>query len=434
MVKFLILPILCVCSICYAPFASAQIPAKPQVKSLLLLNATAHLGNGQVIEKSAVGFKEGKINLVTDASTTIDRTAFEEIIDVSGKHIYPGFIIPNSTIGLREIDAVRATLDYQETGSINPNVRAIIAYNADSKIIPTIRSNGVLLAQITPRYGMIPGTSSIVELDAWNWEDAVYKTDDGIHVNWLKMFSSTGWWAEPGTINKNDQKEEQLSALKNFFRNAKAYCEVADHSEKNLKLEAMRGVFDGTKTLFINANYVKEIIEAVNFSKDFEVEKMVIVGGDDSWMVTDMLKENNVAVILNRLHELPGKPEDDVDLPYKRPFLLQKAGVLYCLGHEGDMEVMGTRNLPFNAGTAAAYGLSREEALMAITSNTAKILGIDARVGTLETGKDATFFVSTGDALDMRTNNVEIAFIRGKLIDLDDHQKQLYKKFSNKYK
>ena len=434
MKKILILLFLSSCFLLLSTYSFAQIPAKPQSKSILLLNGIAHLGNGQVIQKSAIGFKDGKINLVTDSSTTIDRTAYDEIIDINGKHIYPGFIAPNSTIGLREIDAVRATLDYQETGSMNPNVRSIIAYNAESKIIPTIRSNGVLLAQVAPRYGMIPGTSSIVELDGWNWEDALYKTDDGIHVNLPKVFSSTGWWAEPGITEKNKQKEQQFSELKTFFINAKAYCEVADHTEKNIKMEAMRGVFDGTKTLFINANYVKEIIEAVNLARALEIKKTVIIGGDDSWMVTDMLIENKVAVILNRLHELPGKPEDDVDLSFKRPFLLQKAGVLYCLGHEGDMEVMGTRNLPFNAGTAAAYGLNKEEALMAITSNTAKILGIDARVGTLETGKDATFFVSTGDALDMRTNNVEIAFIRGKLIDLDDHQKQLYKKFSNKYK
>jgi imidazolonepropionase-like amidohydrolase len=195
----------------------------------------------------------------------------------------------------------------------------------------------------------------------------------------------------------------------------------------------MKGIFSSAKILYVHVNYAKEIEDAVHFLKDAGVKKMVIVGGTDSWMVADLLKENNIPVMVNRIHDLPNRTDDDIDLPYKLPTLLQKAGVLFCLENSGDMEEMQERNLPFNAGTAAAYGLTKEEALASITLNAAKILGIDNRVGSLEAGKDATLFISTGDALDMKSNNVELAFIRGKKLDLSNEQKALYGKYMKKY-
>ncbi|PCJ89914.1 MAG: amidohydrolase [Flavobacteriales bacterium] len=416
--------------------SNAQIPtpAPKQSETILLLNGIAHLGNGNVIENSAIGFENGKLILVVDATTIrLDKDKYKKIIEIPGKHVYPGFISPNSTLGLMEIGAVRATRDMNEVGQMNPNARSIIAYNTESKITSTVRSNGVLLAQITPRGGFISGTSSIVELDAWNWEDAVYKMDDGIHLNWPRMFYSTGWWGEPGSMKKNENRDKQIQKIKLFFDDAKAYSEIENQQEKDLRFEAMRGLFDGSKSLFIHTNFVKDITSAINFERESGVKKTILVGGYDSWMVADMLKENDVAVILRRVHELPERPEDDIDLPFKTPYLLHKAGVLFCLNNAGDMEQMNTRNLPFYAGTAAAHGLTKEEALMSITSNAAKILGIDDRVGTLELGKDATLIVSTGDALDVLTNNIEHAFIRGRQIDLDNHQKQLYDKYKKKY-
>ncbi|MCB9360830.1 MAG: amidohydrolase family protein [Flavobacteriales bacterium] len=407
--------------------AQVETPALAQSKSILLMNGYAHLGNGKVIENSAIGFKDGKLTLVADARIIkLEQNAYDTIINVAGKHVYPGFIAPNSTLGLIEIDAVRATDDMDEAGTYTPHVRSIIAYNAESKITTTVRSNGVLMGQITPRGNYISGTSSIVQFDAWNWEDAVYKEDDGVHLNWYPMFNR---WN--GKINKN--YDEKVAELKEFFTNAQAYCKEDNHEEKNLRFEAMRKVFSGKQSLFIHANFVKEITEAIDFGKKFEIKKMVIVGGYDAWRVSNMLKDNNVAVILRRVHELPVNEDDDVYLPYKLPKLLFDAGVLFCLENAGDMEAMGTRNLPFYAGTAAAYGIDKEEALKLITLNTAKILGIDATTGSLESGKDATLFISTGDALDVRTNNVIAAFIQGRLIDVDNHQKKLYRKYSEKY-
>lgn len=408
----------------------AQKPAPVQGKSVLLTNATVHVGNGKVLNNAYVGFKNGVITSVGEGSVP---SGFDEVINLQGKHIYPGFIAPNTTLGLREIDAVRATLDYAEVGNYNPNVRTQIAYNTDSKISPTLRFNGVLLAQITPRGGVIAGTSSIMELDGWNWEDATLKADDGIHMNWPRMYRNTGWWAEPGPTEKNNEHEKAVQEIKSFFKDAKAYAELKKVSEKNYKLEAMKGLFDSSKRLYVTANTAKEILEVIHFKKEFNIAHLAIVGGTDAWLVTDALKENKIPVILNRVHSLPERTDEAIDLPFQLPYLLQKAGVLFCLNHDGDMEVMGTRNLPFNAGTAVAYGLTKEEALSAITLNAAKILGVDNVVGSIEPGKHATLFVSSGDALDMKSNNVEHAFIRGKKLDLDNHQKQLYEKYKEKY-
>lgn len=406
-----------------------------QTKSVLILNATAHLGTDSVIQNAAIGFKNGKIDLVGSATSGFDKTAYDEVIDATGKHVYPGFIAPNSTLGLTEIEAVRATRDMNEVGTTLPNVRSLIAYNTDSKIIPTVRTNGILLAQITPRGGLVSGTSSVLMLDGWNWEDAAYKVDDGIHVNWPRIQSRRYIDDDNafGPYEKNKQYNQQTDDLKKLFGDARAYHASEEHTEKNLRFEAMKGLFSGTQSLYIHTNNVKEIIEAVNFAKEQMIKRLTIVGGKDSWMVTDLLKANNVSVVVSRVHDLPEHPEDDVDLPYKLPYLLQKAGILFCLNNEGDMEAMGTRNLPFMAGTAAAHGLSKEQALKAVTLNTAKILGIDTTTGSIETGKDANIFISTGDALDMKSNNVERAFVKGSSIDLNNDQKMLYEKYKKKY-
>jgi len=414
--------------------AQVIIPADDQTKPIMLTGGTAHLGNGQVIENAAIGFEKGKITVVDDATKANIDKSYYEVIDIKGKHVYPGFIAPNTTLGLREIDQVRATLDIKELGSLNPNVRTIIAYNTDSEIIPTVRSNGVLLAQIASKGGIISGTSSIVELDAWNWEDAAYKMDEGIYMYWPGKFKNTGWWAEPGPIEKNNNRDKHLKLLDDFFDDAKSYIESSQTKEQNLKLEAIRGIFDGTKTLYIRSNTANDMMESVLFAQKKGVKKTVIVGGRDAWRIAGFLKEKNIPVILSRVHALPAQADDDVDMPFKQPGILQKAGVLFCIGYMGAMEAMGLRNLPFSAGTAATYGLTKEEAIQAITLNTAKILGIDKTVGSIEKGKDATIIVSTGDVLDMRTNNIEYAFIRGKKINLDNRQKQLYEKYKVKYK
>jgi imidazolonepropionase-like amidohydrolase len=402
-------------------------------KRILLKNAIAHIGNGQVLDNSYVSIKDGKIDMVADARVTkIDPSQFDTTIDLSGKHIYPGLIAPNCILGLQEAEAVRQTSDYYEVGEFNPHVRSLIAYNAESKILETVKANGVLYTQSTPRGGRIAGTSSILATDGWNWEDAVIKADDGVHVNFPNTIQKHGWWAEPEPSDKNPKYTEQVNELTTFFNNAFAYYNTKNVTDKNLRFEAMKGIFDGTKNLYIRADYVKDIIGAINFSKKFNIKKLVIVGGKDSHKITKLLKENNVAVMLNRLHDLPDLPEAETDLIFKLPFLLQKDSVLFCLQNQGDMEAMNARNLAFLAGTAAAYGLTKEQALQSVTLSSAKILGIDNLVGSIETGKLASLVVSEGDILDMKTNKVILAYVNGRSIKLSNFQNDLNKKYSEK--
>lgn len=410
-----------------------QIPALKQTQSIIILNGTAHLGNGQVIENSVIGFKEGKINLVGDATLLkFDLSSYDIKIDASGKHVYPGFIAPNSTLGLVEIDAVKSSDDEDEIGSYNPHVRSLIAYNADSKIIETVRPNGILMAQITPRGGRISGTSSIVQLDAWHWKDAVIKENDGMHLNFPSTFRKSGTWYEPAMIEPNKDYTKQIEEINSFISNAKAY--LFDVSkERNLLFEATKGLFDGTQTLFIHANEEKQIIDAIEIAKENGVKKMVIVGGFDAYKTTDLLVENNVGVLLRRVHDMPSSDDQDYDLPFKMAKLLTDKGIIVGLENSGEMERMNTRNLPFLAGTCAAYGLDKELALQLITLNTAKLLGIDSQSGSLEVNKDATLFISEGDALDMRTNKLTNAFIQGRKISLETHQNDLNKKYKEKY-
>jgi imidazolonepropionase-like amidohydrolase len=405
--------------------AQTPTPAPPQSKPIYLVGATVHVGNGTVIENAVVGFDKGKLTLVGGAATAFDKTN-AEVFDVKGKHIYPGFFAPNTTLGLVEIEAVRATRDVAEVGGINPHVRSLIAYNAASQITPTVRFNGVLVALVAPQGGLVSGRSSLVELDGWNWEDAVIKSDLGIHVNFPDATRAT---ADTDLKTRDEAIAKQLTALTQFFREAQAYAKTPAPKEKNLRFEAMRGLFDGSKKLFIRADEAKTILAAVNFAKEFALTP-ILVGGADAYLLTDILKANNIPVMIEKTHSLPSRNGEDVDQPYKTPAQLVKAGVLTCLSTIGGWQ---QRNIGFEAGTAAAYGLSKEEALALITANTAKILGVGDRLGTLEVGKDATLFVSEGDALDMRGNNVEHAFIRGRKLQLVNKQKFLYEQYKAKY-
>lgn len=412
--------------------AQRPTPAPPQTRSILITGGTVHVGDGRVIDEGAVGFRNGRIDYVGYHYGVT--ASYDTTINVAGQHVYPGFIGVNTTLGLAEIEAVRASVDRTDIGELEPELRSLVAYAADSRVTPTVRANGVLIAQVVPRGMTISGTSSIVQLDAWDWEEATVKSDDGIHLNWPAAYDRRGWWAEPDDTDqaKKDERAERIAELRGFFRRAKAYAQVAVPEAVDLRMEAMRGLFDGGKTLFVHANAAREITEAVQFAKAEGVKRTVIVGGHDAWQVADMLRDNKVDVVLRRLHSLPMRPEDDVDLPYRLPALLRERGIRFCLDYAGEMEAMGLRNLPFLAGTATAYGLSSEDALRAITLDAAAILGIDGRLGSLTVGKDATLVVSRGDALDMRGNDILHAFIEGRAIVLDDAQKQLYRQYRDR--
>lgn len=400
---------------------------------MLLLNGTAHLGTGEVIQVSAIGIRNGKIDFVVNALTAkFDQSTYDTIINCEGKHVYPGFIATNSTLGLVEIDAVRASVDFVEVGNFNPHIRTVISFNTDSDITPTVRSNGVLIAQVSPRTGVISGTSSVVSLNARNWEDAIVRADDGIHLNWPGMYRRVRWGANAGEVQRNPDYSEQKEEIKTFLRESAAYCKT-QHAEKHLPFEAMRNVFNGKAKVYVHCNFAREIEDVIALKKELDLIQVVLVGGHDAWMMADMINEQKISVMLHRVHDLPKRDEEDVFFTYRLPAILAEKGILFCLENSGDMETMNTRNLPFYAGTAVAYGLDKEKALQTITLNAAKILGIDDKYGSIEKGKDATLFVSTGDALDVRTNNVVFAAVHGEVVDLDNRQKQLYRKYMKMY-
>lgn len=418
--KNLITTTLLMCSMASHALTPAPNDDAPVEKAYI--NATIHVGNGEVLENAQLSIAGGKI--VRAGYYKSAYTGNE--IDLKGAHIYPGFILTNTNLGLTEVDAVKATLDTLETGQLNPNVRSLVAYNTDSERIPAMRFNGILLAQTTPSGGLVSGTSSVVQLDAWNWEDAAVKADDGLHVNWPAEWSNRFDWSTFSMQLKQDSKyAEKVNQIKSLFEDANA-----TEGNDNLKLNAVKGVFQGNKKLYVHTNNPKAIIESINYFKGLGLEDLVLVTSQAAGAVIPFIKASGVSVIVTDVHSLPGRQDSSVNASFSLPTQLQQAGILTALSYPGSMS---SRNLPFTAGTTIAFENPQEQALSMITLNPAKILGIDDRYGSLEIGKSATFFISEGDALDMRGNIISEAYIDGKPIELNTQQQELYQRYKTKY-
>ena len=407
-------------------------PAPAQKGTFYITNATIHVGNGTIINNGIIKITDGKIAEVGSNIATSG-----EVIDAKGKQVYPGLILSETDLGLKEIaNAVRGSNDYQELGEWNPNVQSAVAYNTDSKIINTLKANGILLANVAPTGSLIAGSSSTVQLDAWNWEDALYKRNTCMEF-YMPSLISRGRGFGGGFFGQQQQptdpvKEglDKIEEVKKFLREAKAYSQEGSQKETNLKFEALKSLFEKKEKLFVHADVVKQLLIAVDFVKEFGID-IVIVGGSESWQIADLLKQNNIPVILSREFRLPETEDEDVDQPFKTPYMLKQAGVLFALNDDHDESRY--RNLAFNAGQAVAYGLTKEEALQAITLNPAKILGIDDRTGSIEAGKDANIVVCDGDILDMRSSIISAAFIQGRKVSLENKQTQLYHRYMTKY-
>jgi imidazolonepropionase-like amidohydrolase len=406
------------------------VPAPAQEKPILLEGATIHTGTGQVIENGIIGFADGKITVVGAAGTAVPNRSEYEVIDVAGKQIYPGLILIGSDLGLVEVNSVKATFDYAEQGDFNPNVRALVAYNTDSELIPTFRYNGILIAQSTPSSGVISGTSTVVQLDAWNWEDAAYKADDAIHMNWPTKEFSPRWWMGETEARTNPNYETLVQETDALFADAVAYGSATDKNLTNLKLEAMQGLFSGDQGLFIHTSDAKAMVTAAKMARKHGVKRIVIVGGYEALLVKDFLIAEKIPVVLEGIHELPQYDHEDTVFPYKMAKEFSDAGIEVIIsGGPG----YAARNMCFYAGTAVSQGVDYEKAITAMTLAPAKALGIDDRAGSLETGKDAMILIVEGDLLDMRTSKVEQAYIQGRKIQMDARQQWLYKKYSEKY-
>ena len=414
--------------------SSDQIPAPSQDHPILIQGGTIHTISHGILENADILFENGKI---TSVGQNLDIPAEAEIIDASGQHVFPSLISAGSTLGLQEIGAVRATRDYAEVGAVNPNVRANVSYNPDSELIPITRSNGILLALSVPRSGLISGTSSLMMLDGWTWEDATIKHPVGLHLFWPSMNIPK---PKPGKQKEKKDKDSRLKSIQkidDLIQESRAYAQLkatgSPSFKHDLRLEGMLPVISGEIPVFIHANEVQQIEAAVYWAERQSV-KMVLVGGKDSWRVTQILKDREISVIYTQTHSTPMRRFEQYDQAFITPSQLYAAGVKFCISNsESPFQTPHIRNLPYHAAKAASYGLSWKEALRSITLSPAEILGVEEKVGSLETSKDATLFIADGDILDVRTQ-VNMAFIFGRRVDLSDRHKTLYSKYRNKYK
>ncbi|MBK9249298.1 MAG: amidohydrolase family protein [Ignavibacteria bacterium] len=410
--------------------ANDETPGAAQQKPIALTNAKLYTITQGIIQNGTIVFDKGKITAV---GQNIQIPADAQIINCDGKFVYPGFIAPVSTIGLVEIEAVRSTRDVSESGIYNPNAKAEVAYNPDSEIIPTVRSNGVLLANVVPDGGVISGRASLMMLDGWTREDIALKPVTGLAVQFPRFSVFTAPYIRQSADEQRKENSKRLQDLTDYFEQARMYSEAAKNgltdNQKDIRLEAMRAVFEENLPVLFDASEEKQIRAVIQFAQKFNL-KAIIVGGTDALQCSDVLREANIPVILQKVHSVPRRDEQGYDTPYTLPAQLAAAGVKFALSDGGSWQ---QRNLPFEAGTAMAFGLSENDALRALTLTPAEILGVAGTVGSLDVGKDATLFVSKGNALDGLTNSLEFAYIQGRSVSLSSKQTKLAKKYRTRY-
>ena len=419
-------------------YGNNQIPGTDQKRPILLRGGTLHTVTGDVLEEHDLLFAEGKIITIDEQIQPSPET---DVLDIYGKHVIPGFIAGYTRIGLTEISAVKQTNDHSETGEINPNVRANVAYNPDSDLIPVTRSNGVLVINSAPSSGRISGQSSVMMMDGWTWEDATLKHPTALNVNWPSMRFDFRKNAKKKEKEQREEYNKSLREMDLLVRNVRAYHHrknakerKAEHKQKtDLRLESMIPFIVFKNPIHIKANDVRQIEAAVKWSNKHDLN-IVIVGGRDAWMITEVLVENNIPIIILGVQTTPRRRFEPIHTPYKIPSMLQKAGVHFCISLDPGYPMDGhVRTLPDEAMRAASWGLTKDQALRAITLSAAEILGIDDHVGSLDLGKDATFFISENEPLTQNNHPIK-AYIKGREIDLSDRQKNLWNKYKEKYR
>lgn len=412
-----------------------EVPGAPQAGPIMITGATLHPISGPSIPDGSLLFENGKIVALGTAVVAPEGT---QIIEAPGRHIYPGLIESHSQMGLTELAAVRATNDFRETGTLNPNVKALVSVYPDNMNIPVTRANGVLFAVTAPTGGLIAGKSAVLQLDGWTYEDMAVKSEATLQVNWPSQEISPRRRARmsPGDIEKAlEEQRQQLTRIREFFDAARRYRDArqAEGSQQkyDARLEAMLDVVAGKLPLMVRADGAAEIQSAVAFGVEQGL-KVIILGGYDAEQCAPLLKEHQVPVIISAVHRMPQRRDDGYDSAYSLPERLRKAGVQFCISCTDRSETWNTRNLPYHAGTAVGFGLPETEALKAITLYPAQILGVDDRIGSLEVGKDASFIVTDGTPLET-TTEVLAAYLQGRKVDLNNRHKRLYRKYQQKY-
>jgi imidazolonepropionase-like amidohydrolase len=403
--------------------------AAPQKGAIALAHATVHPIDGPPVEDGYVLFDAGRIVEVGRGIPPGDA----RVVDARGRHVYPGFIAPFTNLGLTEIGAVRATRDDREAGEASPEVRAAVAVNPDSTLIPVARSNGVLSFAAFPRGGLVPGRASVLSVEGWTWEEMALEADAGLVVDWPSPRPPGSPFEERDEAKLAEDLQRGVARLEQLFAEGKAYvsARAADaRTPVDVRLEAMRGALERKRPVFFLAQDYDQIAAALAFAARRGLSP-VIVGGQDAWLLADRLKEQDAAVIVDSIHRFPKRSDSDFDETYKLPARLEAAGVRWCLASgEG---ASNERNLPYAAGRAVAYGLARDAALRAITLYPARILGVADRLGSIAAGKRATLLVTDGDPLEIPTR-VVAAYVDGREIDLSNKQLRLYEKYKAKYR
>ena len=412
--------------------ASPEVPGAKQSHPIALVGGTIHTVSGKTLTNATLLFDNGKITAV---GTDFDLPQNCEVIAIKGKHVFPGMLDAYTNMGLVEINAVRASKDENETGTFNPNVRAEVAVNPDSEIIPTTRSNGVLLCLAAPSGGTVSGRSAVLQLDGWTYEDLTIRSAAGLHIKWPLMAVVSDWWVTSSAKEQITSREKALAKLEEQFATARLYDKARQSNPDTLvdmKWESMRAVLAGDVPIIVNADNANQIQSAVAFAVRQKV-KLIINGGYDAIYCADLLKKHNVPVILGGVYRSPRRSDDFYDLPYEIPAMLSRLGVRFCISSDGRFGASMSRNLPYHAGTAAAYGLDKNEALKAVTLYPAQILGVADRVGSLDIGKDATLVITDGNILEIATQ-VEQAYVQGRRVDMSDRHKRLWKKYQQRYR
>ena len=415
--------------------ASDEVPSKKQDHPIALIGGTIHTISGETIENGTILFENGKI---TKIGTNISLPAGVDSIDVSGKHVYPGLINADTRLGLIEVGSVPGSSDYRELGTMNPNVRAEVGLNPDSELLPVVRAHGVTVANTFPRGGIISGKSAAIMLDGWTWEDMTLKAPVSMIMNWPRMALITAWWNDKSKEDQIKEQKETLDKINLFMDEARAYMTAKEASGKkgipnhevDLRLEAMIPVLKGELPMWITAGEIRQIQGAIDWA-EAEGIKPVILGGEDSWRVASELKDMNIPVVISDVLSTPSRDWEAYDSRFTLANKLYEAGVKFCLGYSAFHGVQ--HNIRYNAAMAVAFGLPEIEGIRSITLYAAEIMGIDDMVGSLETGKDATIIVTDGSPLEI-TTSVEMEYIQGRKIDLNNKHKRLYKKYTEKYR
>ena len=416
--------------------AGGKAPAAAPARVYSIVGATIHPVSGPDIPNGTLVVRDGKIAAVSPGRSP---DAAGPVIDAAGRHLYPSLLPPLTILGLEEIAAVRSTLDQSEMGEINPDARASVAVNFDSELLPVARSGGVLLAGVTPMGGIISGTAAAMKMDGWTREDATLREPAAITVVWPDLRIDRSPRASRSVRLQEKKRDEALEKLKNAFRDARAYVKAraaegqpgVPRHDADPKLAALAPALDGTIPVVVSANRLAQIRDAVEWARE-ENLRLAIWGGADAWRMAGELAQAGIPVVVESPHELPLREDDAYDAEFANAGKLAAAGVRVIF-NEGGTDASNVRNLPHLAATAVTFGFPRDKAVAAMTLEPAKLLGVADRVGSLEPGKDATFLVTDGDILDLRSRVVG-AYLDGRSLDLTDKQKRLYERYRSRPK